>query len=449
MCKRAILCVIFILVASLHYSTNNEVFADMLFQQVGISSSPNPVGSGARAVGMGGAFIAIADDATAASWNPGGLMRLERPEVSMVGAYFNQREDFFSDIHPEIDNTGEVDDFNINYFSATYPFHFHKDMVVSINYQRLYEFERSFSHAYDYSSLGSDVLSDKHFNQNGYVGALGLACAISVTPKLSFGATLNIWTDQLLWRNGWEETYSDHSVRTQGPVLITYDTHITDKYSEFRGWNVNLGLLWDINKYLTFGAVVKTPFKASIHHEYKFTQTTTYGPPINITLSPDPEDFSENVELRMPLSYGIGLAWRISDALSLDLDVYRTRWSKYILIDSQDNKFSPIDGRPKKDSDVEDTTQVRIGGEYLFIGQDTQVVVPVRGGIFYDPEPSHGTSQDFYGIAIGSGVAYKRFIFDVAYQLRWGRGVDTGNLIATSSADIRQHLLLASIIVHF
>ncbi|MCJ7810524.1 MAG: hypothetical protein MUP26_09715, partial [Desulfobulbaceae bacterium] len=41
-----------------------------------IPSSPNPVGSGARALGMGGAFIAIADDATAASWNPAGLIQL-------------------------------------------------------------------------------------------------------------------------------------------------------------------------------------------------------------------------------------------------------------------------------------------------------------------------------------------------------------------------------------
>jgi len=32
-----------------------------------IPSSFNPVGSGARALGMGGAFIPVADDATAAS----------------------------------------------------------------------------------------------------------------------------------------------------------------------------------------------------------------------------------------------------------------------------------------------------------------------------------------------------------------------------------------------
>lgn len=35
--------------------------------QLQINSSPSKVGSGARALGMGSAFIAVADDATAAS----------------------------------------------------------------------------------------------------------------------------------------------------------------------------------------------------------------------------------------------------------------------------------------------------------------------------------------------------------------------------------------------
>ena len=50
--------------------------------------SPSPVGSGARAQGKALAFIGVADDATAASHNPGGLVQLERPEVSIVGSYF-------------------------------------------------------------------------------------------------------------------------------------------------------------------------------------------------------------------------------------------------------------------------------------------------------------------------------------------------------------------------
>ncbi|OQX27222.1 MAG: hypothetical protein BWK80_06375, partial [Desulfobacteraceae bacterium IS3] len=62
-------------------------------QKIRIASSPNPVGSGARALGMGGAFIATADDATAASWNPGGLVQLKQPEVSAAGNCFSRTED--------------------------------------------------------------------------------------------------------------------------------------------------------------------------------------------------------------------------------------------------------------------------------------------------------------------------------------------------------------------
>ena len=61
-------------------------------QDIEIPSSFNPVGSGARAIGMGGAFIAMADDATAASWNPGGLIQLTMPEFSMVFNGLHRKE---------------------------------------------------------------------------------------------------------------------------------------------------------------------------------------------------------------------------------------------------------------------------------------------------------------------------------------------------------------------
>jgi len=89
--KEQTLCfLVVLLVGSLLFGASSE--AATLFQQVGVASSPNPVGSGARAVGMGGAFIGVADDATAASWNPAGLIQLEKPEVSIVGEYFKSAE---------------------------------------------------------------------------------------------------------------------------------------------------------------------------------------------------------------------------------------------------------------------------------------------------------------------------------------------------------------------
>jgi long-subunit fatty acid transport protein len=419
-----------------------------VFQQVGVASSPNPVGSGARAMGMGGAFIGIADDATAASWNPAGLIQLEKPELSLVGAYHDRREEFISNSHPEINNVGEVDGADINYFSFTYPFHFYRNIVVSLNYQRLYEFERGFTHRLDFSSEGLDLSQTKRFEQEGYLGALGLAGAIEISPTISLGATLNIWTDKLLWDNGWTETYLESAMGTMGGVPVTIDTQIYEKYSDFSGINANLGFTWNFHKGFTLGAVLKTPFEATIDHEFKISQESAFAPPVD-TIVTSGQEYVEEVSLDMPLSYGIGLAWRVSDALSFDLDIYRTHWSDYILTDSQGNSFSPIDGRPESESSIDDTTQVRLGGEYLFISQENDMVVPVRAGLLYDPEPSTGSVKKYYGIALGSGVTYKQFVFDVAYQFRWADGVNTGHLIASSEADVSQHTFLASVIVHF
>ena len=99
---------------------------------------------------MGGAFIAIADDATAASWNPSGLIQLEKPELSVVGAYVSNDQDFSaSSNYPAVSNYSD-DLTNLNYFSASYPFNLgNRNMVVSMNYQRLYEFNLSYGYRFN------------------------------------------------------------------------------------------------------------------------------------------------------------------------------------------------------------------------------------------------------------------------------------------------------------
>lgn len=42
------------------------------------------IGVGSRAIGMGGAFVAVSDDITSLFWNPGGLPRLPRNEAILV-----------------------------------------------------------------------------------------------------------------------------------------------------------------------------------------------------------------------------------------------------------------------------------------------------------------------------------------------------------------------------
>ena len=112
-------------------------------------------------MGMGGAFIAVADDATAASWNPGGLIQLERPEISVVGTYRHRIEDNDFGTNPEASGRQTVSDADLNYLSVVYPFTLHNlNMVVSINYQNLFDFKsRLYSHL-----LLADQVSGQHLH---------------------------------------------------------------------------------------------------------------------------------------------------------------------------------------------------------------------------------------------------------------------------------------------
>ncbi len=59
------------------------------------------MGVGARALGMGSAFTAVADDSTAAFWNPAGLALLNRPEASFMHANLtlDRKYNFFNYAH--------------------------------------------------------------------------------------------------------------------------------------------------------------------------------------------------------------------------------------------------------------------------------------------------------------------------------------------------------------
>lgn len=59
-------------------------------------------GAGARSLGMGTAFFAVSDDASATYWNPAGLTQLDRKEVMALHAnlFADTSYDFLSYVHP-------------------------------------------------------------------------------------------------------------------------------------------------------------------------------------------------------------------------------------------------------------------------------------------------------------------------------------------------------------
>lgn len=477
----------FICVQILFFNPQSSIFNHQLtWAQIAspdVKSIPLPTGSGARALGQGGAFIAVADDATAASWNPAGLIQLEKPEASIVGAYLLNDQDFSigADSVGLGDRLGDEDvgRWDVNFMSAAYPFRFlKKNFVAALNYHQIMDFHADLSLDQSINDPTEPPLifnQQLDFKSSGGIGALSPGIAALLLPKLTFGLTVNIFDDEFFNSHGWTESISASGEGDlSGTGLSTLFSQKTSS-RDYHGANVSLGILWDIwekeDKLLTFGAVFHTPYTARFDQITKgFSQTTFEGQ--------EPQSFSfdqkSRIKMDWPMSIGIGLGFRHTDALSFSFDVTWTDWSEWVqktkasTINGDSVNMPPVNARPigggSEHDDIDDTYAARFGTEYLIFME--KKVAAFRGGLFYEPRPSIGTPSesdengdpidftgdptDVWGFSLGAGVTTKRFSLDAAYQFRYVRDMEGRDLgLPGTELDTTENLFITSLIVYF
>ena len=394
--------------------------------------NPNPVGSGARALGQGNAFIAVADDATAASWNPGGLPQLEKPEFSFAleAAVKNMR--LGSNIHPESEGKDSVTLGDFNYASIVFPFHLGTNMVVSLNYLKLFRFDKEMDFLVKKTAEDSITTSDYGFDQQGSFSVLAPAFGVNLSRHLSLGVTLNIWHHDITGSSRFKKKEITLGTLTDADGEVTDSVLEINRIEVDEGYSLVFGGTYRLNKYWAFGAVVKPSFELELGHE------------ISINSSNDHRD----AELEMPTILGAGVAWRPRDPLTISTDITWTDWSDYLFI-QDGGRENPLTGRPRNVDKLADTVTVRMGCEYLVIRND--YVIPFRCGLGYDPSPAVDDVDDFYTVNFGTGIQlFKRINFDVAYEFRWGNNVNGDTLFSIDATqDVRRHRMLASMIYYF
>lgn len=409
------------------------VTASRLYAQVepfSVSSPPTPVGSGARAMGIAGAFVAVADDATAASWNPAGLIQLQTPEVSAVYSLEKRVTRRYS-VFPGIDGEEKASISDLNYLSMAYPFNLaRRNMVLSLNYQRLFDFHKDFRFDFSYGT--------EEFHSKGTLYTLSPALAIQAREDLFLGVTFNVWSDEWTGRSDWKNTYQFSDPNHTQTVV--------EEFKRFRGINANLGLLYRVNPKLTLGLVFKAPFRGKFDYSYR----NSADPNVTAGLA------YGNIEaIDLPPTYALGISYRMSDALTISFDVTRKDWDELLWRNDRGETFGlftdfPVDPNdPVVSPRIDPTYALRFGVEYLKILEKT--VVPIRGGVFYDPIPSVGSPHSEYGVSFGSGLSLGNLIVDFAYQYRArfdvpGREIGYKGYIFE---DEKQHILLFSTIYHF
>jgi long-subunit fatty acid transport protein len=340
-----------------------------------------------------------------------------------------------------------------------------RNVTVSLNYQRLFEMNKEYQFPFILKSTDTTMrtISESghdNFHQDGYLYTLSPALAVQVMTGLYVGVTYNMW-DNFFGQNGWDVRSEqvqkkvrerDIPSRNRTRVTQTDIKVIREEDNSFEGENWHLGFLTSLTESITLGGVVKTAFDADIEKKKTVTRHVCRGSgfagsPIIERCADAVESTKENFELKMPASYGLGLSYRHSDKLTFAFDVYYTEWSRFVLRDSDGNERNPLTGFSIDDGRLKDTTQVRVGTEYLYIKGKN--VIPLRLGLFYDPEPATGHIDDYYGISVGTGLARNNLVFDISYQYRTGDNVTTDFLnVPDSDPDVDQHTVMASLILY-
>ncbi len=364
----------------------------------------NITGSGARAAGMGNAFIGLADDATAINWNPGGLTVLEHFEASLVGAGIVDVEEVK---YSNSDGYSESDDvsykhFNMNFLSLAYPLSIgDKKFVIAGAFQKQLDFFAEDSYEY-----GNEVYD---YSSEGGVYTANIGAAYQILPYLSLGATANIWTGS----SEWNEEYSID--------ITNYNDYSYSENSDFSGFNLTLGTLFDMsvikeNVPLKIGAVIKTPFELKYEYFEEWTHDDFWN-----DLNDEYEEYSYSGTVEMPLMFGIGASYRFGDFFTVSLDFEKRNYSK-------SKHQAEYDDGSVEESDItaldDDVNQFRFGMEYLLVTDN--LIIPLRCGIFNYPtlwadEEWEEASDEItltqvvgYGLSFGSGLIFESFAFDIS-----------------------------------
>ncbi len=374
------------------------------------------LGAGARAYGMGGAFLARADDATAASWNPAGLSYLRLPEVTFVG-----------NNNSYLINRGiETDSFtggSFDFAAFTWPVAFRGvHGSIQVSYQRAIGFDGTRR-----IDFGDGRRTDGE--SNGGFDVLAFGTGFRPTRHLRVGFTVNRWL------NGYEQELVRQIPGNLRPIR--------EFQLDFRprGWNFNLGIIWSPSETLNLGLVVKTPFGADVTLAKQRADTW------DSDSSFENETFnaatSEDVRIDFPASVGFGISWRARDTLTLSADFTQTRWDEayifnYFTLPFTPRRESPTDPLdppppnvfdelpyPTLISEQVDAQQFRAGVEWVVISSP-RLKIPVRAGYFNDRQITaypDGSVPRYNGVTVGTGLILGSVLLDVAYLLEFGSDV--------------------------
>jgi long-subunit fatty acid transport protein len=383
-------------------------------------SFPNP---GARSLGFGGAFLALADDATASFANPAGLVQLLEPEVSLdvrlwdystrytLGGRISGRPTGIGlDDAPGLRFSESNDSLaGLSFLSYVYPkkrwslaFHRH----LQGNFESTAETQGLFLDG----ETGVRRITDQRTSADFELVTYGVSGGYKVTDSFSFGIGITYFEGSLTLESTTYARDDDSPASLFDPISYLPQRVMIDQVlvTDDTDWGVSAGVLWKISRAWSLGAVYRAA------PTFEFSGFGVAGPANTLGFEPGTAlPFGFLVDLELPDGYGLGFAYRAPSGRA----TVSFEWDQIAYADVADSL--ELD-----DQVIDDANEFRIGGEYVYL--DSTPVLAIRLGAWLDPDHlmrGNGSDpivdaliapgDDEMHYAAGLGIAFDMFQIDI------------------------------------
>ena len=381
---------------------------------------------GARSMGLGGAFVALADDATAAFANPAGLVQLSRPEVSLELRRRNYETPYTEGGRALGAPTGlgidTIDRVRIgvskettsglSFLSFVYPgtrwslalySHQLADFSVSTEINGLFG---------DVPEGGTRRYEDQPITTDLEIVGTGLSGAYQVSDRLSLGFGLTYFAGSIENHgaaysvDSFPETFWDENSFLPHRQIVTSSFVADDTDIGF-----NVGVLWRFAESWRLGGV----YRQGPRFDYELINRA--GP-----LNEEPEGTIVGAvtdrSIAFPDVWGLGVAYRSpSGNITVGFEWDRVEYS--VILETLDSE--QVD---TTDVVMDDGNELRLGLEYVFL--DSSPLIAIRVGLWSDPDHRFQYAGDdpfsralyrpgdtTLHLSVGAGIAFSHFQIDI------------------------------------
>lgn len=374
---------------------------------------------GARALGMGSAFSAVADDSSAAAVNPAGLTRIETTEFTLEYAW-NDR-----DYQPFL-NRDELtaSASSLSFLSAVWavsPRHrlalwYHESLKERRNFE-----SPGFPNSIPVEELEGYIWKPYTSEGSMTLQSVGATWSIALSPKFSVGGSL-IWNEMDLEYTNTRYFWTDNPYgEPPGTPQFGFAADAKDDAYSF-----NYGVLWRLSDKITVGFSGRTPPDLEIQED-------------EVIYIPGVEEKPVTYEYKPISYYNLGLVITPNPRTSIGFEARRVNFSNLTENLKASFSYSNIENEVifERGDDVsqyvnaQDYTQYHFGIEH-FTSESARVAV--RFGYYYVPSRDYNVSAPDDDLVIRTSLGNTFISIESVEHYTFGLGVAIGERAAWDTA---------------